>query len=76
MEADPLTKSAFLREIARLKTGKACGPDGVPAEVFINCDAATSAHFDIMCKMWELEYVPTKLVCAAFIMGRSSEGEI
>ena len=33
-EPDPLTKKAFLEAVARLKSGKACGPDGIPGEVF------------------------------------------
>ena len=65
---DPLTKAAFLKAMARLKTGKACGPDGIPGEVFKNCEAASTALFYLLCRMWELEYVPAALVRAAFIM--------
>ena len=65
---DPLTKAAFLKAVARLKTGKACGPDGIPGEVFKQCDAASMALFKLLCRMWELEYVPAELVRAAFIM--------
>ena len=65
---DPLTKSAFLDALARLKNGKACGPDDIPGEVFKNCGAASNALFQLLCRMWELEYVPAELVRAVFIM--------
>ena len=71
-----MTREAFLKAIAKLKTGKACGPDGLPAEVLKNCDAASSALFDIMCRMWTLEYVPTKLACDAFVMLFKNKGEV
>ena len=67
-EDDPLTKEAFLRALARLKTGKACGPDDIPGEVFKNSDAAGNALFTLLCRMWELEYVPPALVRVAFVM--------
>ena len=68
IDEDPLTKDAFLKAVARLKNGKACGPDGIPGEVFKNCDAASTALFQLLCRMWELEYVPEELVRAAFVM--------
>ena len=70
IDEDPVTKEAFLKAVARLKNGKACGPDDIPGEVFKNCDAApTTALFQLLCRMWEeLEYVPEELVRAAFIM--------
>lgn len=68
VDDDPLTKAVFLRVVARIKTGKACGPDDIPSEVFKHCDAASTALFQILCRMWELEYVPAELVRAAFVM--------
>ena len=76
LEEDPLTREVFLNALSKLKTGKACGPNGLPAEVFKNCDAASSALFDIMCRMWQLEYVPTNLVCAAFVMLFKNKGTV
>ena len=73
---DPLTKAAFLRAIKKLKTDKACGPDCIPGEVFKHCDAASTALFQILCKMWELEFVPAKLVRAAFIMLFKNKGSV
>ena len=73
---DPLTKAAFLRAIKKLKNGKACGPDCIPGEVFKHCDAASTALFQILCKMWELEFVPPKLVRAAFIMLFKNKGSV
>lgn len=49
-EDDPLTKNVFLEE-ARLKKGKACGPDGIPGEVFKNCDAASTALYTLVYRM-------------------------
>ena len=68
VEDDPLTKQAFLKAVTRLKSGKACGPDGIPGEVFKHCDAASTALFQLLVRMWELEYVPAELVRAAFVM--------
>ena len=65
---DPLTKEAFLKAVARLKKGKACGPDGIPGEVFKHCDAASAALFTLLRRMWELEHVPDALVRAAFVI--------
>ena len=65
---DPLTWEAFLSALTRLKTGKACGPDNIPGEVYKQCDAASLALFKIMYKMWQLEYVPSELVRAAFVI--------
>ena len=47
---------------------KACGPDGIPGEVFYNCENAATELFNLLKIIWEREYVPPALVRAAFIM--------
>ena len=38
IETGPFTKQEFEKAKSSLKTGKACGPDGIPPEVFRLCD--------------------------------------
>ena len=44
---DPLTEQAFVRSLQRLKTGKACGPDGIPGGIFKNCEVAARELYEI-----------------------------
>lgn len=73
---DPLTEQAFVRALMKLKKGKACGPDGIPGEVFTNCEAAARELYKILKMIWEHEYVPPELVRASFIMLFKNKGSI
>ena len=72
--ADPLTEQAFVRALKRLKKGKACGPDGIPSEVYLNCENAARELYELLKIIWEHEYVPPELVRAAFIMIFKNKG--
>ena len=75
-EEDPLTEQAFVRALIKLKANKACGPDGIPGVVFQNCESAARALYEILCAMWESEYVPPQLVRASFIMLYKDKGSV
>ena len=65
---EPLTEQAFVRALIKIKTGKACGPDGIPSEVFKNCEAAARELYEVLSIIWKQEYVPPVLIRASFIM--------
>ena len=65
---DPLTREEFDRAIKRLKSGKAMGPDGVPAAVYKNCPLIENELFKLLQFMWNEEVVPKSLVTARFRM--------
>lgn len=44
----PLTEETFVRALRKLKTGKACGPDGIPSEVFKNCEEAARELYNVL----------------------------
>lgn len=71
-----LTEQAFVRALQRLKKGKACGPDGIPGEVFTSCESAARELFRILQMIWSQEYVPPALVRAAFIMLYKNKGSV
>ena len=60
----------------KLKKGKACGPDGIPAEVLLNCESAARELYNLLKLIWEREYVPPTLVRAAFVMLYKNKGNI
>ena len=74
--SDPLTEQAFVRALQKLKKGKACGPDGIPGEVFYNCEAAARELYDLLSIIWKREYVPAALVRASFIMLFKQKGSV
>ena len=45
---DPLTEQAFVRALQKLKKVKACGPDGIPGEVFLNCENAARELYNLL----------------------------
>ena len=51
--SDPITtEKAFIRAVKKLKKGKACGPDGIPGEVFANCESAARELFRVLKMIW------------------------
>ena len=73
---DPLTEQAFVRALKKLKKGKACGPDGIPSEVFTHCETAATELYNLLRIIWEREYVPPALVRASFIMLFKGKGSV
>ena len=65
-----------MRALKKLKKGKACGPDGIPAEVYYNCESAARELFELLRLVWEREYVPAALVRASFIMLFKGKGSV
>lgn len=74
--ADPLTEEAFERAVKKLKIGKACGPDGIPGEVFKNSETAAKELYKLLKLMWEREYIPPELVRATFILLYKNKGSV
>ena len=73
---DPLTEQAFVRALQKLKKGKACGPDGIPGEVYSNCEPAARELYRILKMIWTQEYVPPELVRALFVMLFKNKGSM
>ena len=73
---DPLTEQAFVRALQKLKKGKACGPDGIPGEVFTNSESAARELYRILKMIWQHEYVPPELVRASFVMLFKNKGSV
>ena len=74
--ADSLTEQAFVRALKKLKKGKACGPDEIPAEVWLNCEAAARELYQLLKIIWAREYIPPELVRASFIMLYKNKGSV
>ena len=55
------TKEEICRAIRKLKSGKASGPDGIPAEA-LKADVETTAEMlhSLFKKIWEEEHIPTE----------------
>ena len=67
-EADDLTVAEFMDAVAKMKNGKATGPDGVPAEVFKGSTLTKHELFFFLRQVWRHECVPKNLVLCMFIM--------
>ena len=65
---DPITRKEFNTAVKQLKTGKALGPDGVPATVYKFCPKINNELFHLLRYMWEEEVVPTSMATAKFKM--------
>ena len=65
---DPLTRAEFDTAIKRLKTGKATGPDNIPAAVFKHCPLINDELFRLLRFMWDEEVVPQSMATAKFTM--------
>ena len=76
LTADPLTEQAFVRALQKLKKGKACGPDGIPGEVYYNCEAAARELYKLPKSKWKHEYVLPELVRASFITVYKQKGSV
>ena len=74
--SDPLTEEALVRALRKLKKGKTCGPDGIPGEVYFNCESAARELYDLLSLIWEREFVPAALVRASFIMLYKGKGRV
>ena len=71
---DSLTWEEFDEAVGRLKTNKAVGPDGIPAEVFKYCPSVKKELFRLLDFIWENECLPTNLAIAEFKMLYKNKG--
>ena len=63
-----LEREEFERAVRHMKNGKACGSDGIPAEVYKHSAVAKEALFEFLKKVWKKEYVPPELAVGVFVM--------
>ena len=65
---DQITRKEFNAAVKRLKTNKATGPDGIPAEAIKFCPAIKEEMFHFLNFIWKHERVPANLARAEFKM--------
>ena len=71
---DDLTDEQVRQGIAKMKPNKACGPDGIPIEVFQNCPVCMQILILLIKKIWSTEEVPADFVQATFVMLFKNKG--
>lgn len=57
-----------LKTIAKLSSGKACGPDGIPGEVYKYVPVCSETLTMLLQCIWESADVPADFVKAVFVM--------
>lgn len=67
-DEDELPVADYLSAVGRMKSNKASGPDGVPAEVFKNSTLAKHELYFFLKQVWRQECVPKNLVLGMFVM--------
>ena len=67
-DEDELPVAEYLNAAARMKSNKAAGPEGVPAEVFKNSTLAKHELYFFLKQVWRHECVPQNLVLGMFVM--------
>ena len=65
---DHITRKEFNEAVKRLKTNKATGPDGIPAEAIKFCPAVKEEIFHFLNYIWSQERLPINLAQAEFKM--------
>ena len=63
-----LTYEEFTKVVGKMKSHKATGPDGIPAEVWQNSALAMNELFFFIKTVWDRECVPKSLVLCMFVM--------
>ena len=66
--SDHITRKEFDAAVKRLKSNKATGPDGIPAEAIKYCPAIQDELFQFLNFIWTHESVPVNLAQAEFKM--------
>ena len=69
-----LSEEEALRTIGKLSAGKACGPDGIPAEVHEHVAVCKAMLVKLLQKTWLEEDVPSEFVKAVFVMFYKQKG--
>ena len=62
------------RAIEKLSSGKACGPDGIPGEVFKRVPICKKALVELLQRIWVDEEVPEEFAKAVFVMLYKNKG--
>ena len=71
---EPLSEEEILAALARLKSGKTTGPDGVPVEIYQKSDICKKLLVTLLKRIWQDEAVPTEFGEARFIMLYKNKG--
>ena len=69
-----LSEKEALQAIAKLSSGKACGPDGIPGEVFKNVPICKKTLVELLQRIWVDEDVPVDFAKAVFVMLFKNKG--
>ena len=70
----PLTQPQFLEGLSKMKSGKACGPDSIPAEVYKLSTPCKEMLGHLVKKIWLEEDVPVEFGKAIFTMIFKNKG--
>ena len=72
--SDPLTETEILQGLAKMKTNKATGPDGIPIIIFKKCPTCQKLLVKLLQQIWDEERVPTEFGKAKFKMLFKNKG--
>ena len=64
----------ILEGLRKMPNGKACGIDGIPAEVFKNSPKCKKLLIELLKKIWRTEEVPVQFAKAVFVMLYKNKG--
>ena len=73
-QGDTLTTEEAIRAIDKLSTGKACGLDGIPGEVYKYVPLCNELLVKLLQRIWIDEEVPVEFAKAVFIMLYKNKG--
>ena len=65
---DTLTEEEIMKGLARMRNGKSCGLDEIPAEIYKRCEPCRQLLIDLLQKVWWDEEVPEEFARSTFIM--------
>ena len=71
---DVLSEEEALRAISKLSSGKACGPDAIPGEVYKSVPICKQVLVKLLQCIWAEEVVPEKFAKAVFVMLYKNKG--
>ena len=73
-DEDALSEEEALRAIDKLSSGKACGPDGIPGEVYKYVPTCKKVLARLLQNIWAEEAVPADFAKAVFVMLYKNKG--
>ena len=69
-----LSRKEIAQGLARMGNGKACGPDGIPAEIYKYSPVCKELLSQLIQKIWSSEEVPPAFARATFVMLHKNKG--